>query len=135
MIPTMSNRKELERVALSMKWVNRRNKLDQYLEDNPNCLHNYMLYCGSETMNLESTFPTFMKHPNGSICYERYSLSTDATYHKGMKVIVDLHTEEVYMKHFDNVVYNAMQKGYVTMQGESALKAVKRNIKLDKLFA
>ena len=133
-IPTINNRKELERVALERKWISRRNKLEEYLQDNPNCLNDYMHDLGKEIMRLEYNYPTFMKHPNGNFCYERYSLSTDNPYYKGMKVIVDLHTEEIYMKHFDNVAYNAFKKGYTGLSSEDALKSVTREIRIDKIL-
>ena len=43
-------------------------------------------------------------------CYERYMISTEEGYRKGMKVVALTETEEIIGKHFDNVVNNLIRK-------------------------
>ncbi len=50
--------------------------------------------------------------PNGRICYLRDMIPSDTKYIKGMVAIFDLETDEMIMRHFDNVYYNAIKKGY-----------------------
>ena len=130
-----SNRKEIERIALDNKWINRRAKLDDYLKNNPDCLTKHLFHSAVLIMEMSSIYPTYLRHPDGQICYERYMLSTDPGYRKGMSVIVDIDDETVYMKHFDNVVYNATNKGYTRLNEKEALKPVIRNRKLEEIFS
>lgn len=132
-IPTITNRKELERISLGNKWINRRNKLDSYIESNPNII-NDIIKIGSESVHLYYDFPIYLKSPSNNICYERQMMTTDVGYHKGMSVIADVGDETIYMKHFDNVVYNATQKGYIRINEKEALMPYIREKKLSLIL-
>jgi hypothetical protein len=114
-VPTLNNIKDLEKIALGQKWITRKAKLQQYLSDNPNCIQDLVLIYG-ETYT--SNYITYLKSPQGDTCYERDMITTDDAYRSGMSVIVNIETEEVLMKHFDNVVYNATKKGYTRLSRE-----------------
>lgn len=129
-----SNRKEIERIALDNKWINRRAKLDDYLKNNPDCLSKYLFESAVVVMDMSSFHPTYLRHPNGNICYERYMLSTDPGYCKGMNVLADIDDETIYMKHFDNVVFYAMNKGYTRLNEKEALTPVIRQRKLEDIL-
>jgi len=58
-------------------------------------------------------YPIFLTSPDGKRCYERAMISTDEKYSRGMHVIAEVETEKVLLKHFDNVVSNAMNKGFI----------------------
>lgn len=126
-VPTMSNRKELERIALGNKWVTRRNKLDEYLNKNPDAIKNIINVWGVENMDLHSYFPIYLKSPKGEMCYERDMLTTDPGFRKGMSVIAGIDDEAIHLKHFDNVVYNASKVGYTRVTEKSAIRDVKIN--------
>ena len=57
-------------------------------------------------------YSTLLVSPEGRTCYQRESITTDPGYLKGMTCIVDIQTEEVMLRHFDNVYSVAHSKGY-----------------------
>lgn len=58
------------------------------------------------------TTTLFMVSPEGKLCYKRNMISTDELYLRGMQAIVEIDTEKILMKHFDNVFSNAVSKGF-----------------------
>lgn len=133
-VPTLTNRKELEKLALGYQWITRRKNLDDYLLNNPNALDIAKINMGLENIDLYSEYPSYMKHPDtGDFCYIRPMVTTDDLYRSGMSVLASITTEEIYVKNFDNVGFQASKKGYTSCNKE-VITMIKRDFNLDKIL-
>jgi len=114
-VPEKTNIKKMERFCLDNGFIKRRTQLPALMED-PIRLNNLMFKVAYDNALMifehKQKYPTLLVSPEGRTCYQRESVTTDPGYLKGMVCIVDIETEEVYLRHFDNVYSVAHNKGY-----------------------
>lgn len=108
-VPTLKNTKKLERFALDYKVIKRRTELPKIMEADPDFARKLTLNDALEILKYNVSYLT---SPEGHICYRRESVTTDSSYLKGMSVVANIITEDVYLRHFDNVYSIAADRGY-----------------------
>jgi hypothetical protein len=133
-IPTLNNRKEIERLCLERKLIRRKAKLQEFLDDNPDLPKKLLDMDISDYGDMYGVNTHFLRSPSNEVCYERYSVPSDDKYRRGMSVIASLRTEEILLRHFDNVVSNAISAGYDRISEDEATLQVNRYNKLNTIL-
>jgi hypothetical protein len=114
-VPAKTNIKKMERFCLDNGFIKRRTQLQALMED-PIRLKNLIFKVAYDNALMvfehKQKYSTLLVSPDGRTCYRRESITTDPGYRKGMTCIADIETEEVYLRHFDNVYSVAHSKGY-----------------------
>lgn len=108
-VPTITNIKKLERFALDYKVIKRRTELPKVIETDPDFARKLTF---NDALKMLNGYVSYLTSPEGHICYTRESITTDPGYLKGMTVVAGIITEDVYLRHFDNVYSVAVDRGY-----------------------